>query len=190
MSETPTPQEVQELVRKLAESFACVTEEDQHPDCGEVIRQAAAALSAYQQEVETLRERVAPLDEGPVCLLADYQAMRDRAEAAEAEVERLTKERDEALSLLAQERYLRRKDVEWWQGIADAHMAGMRHQQERAEQAERAAAAARRAAFAEAAQYIRDLSVAAGRDTPDMQALADLVERLAAQAVPPGATED
>jgi hypothetical protein len=52
---TPTPQEVQELVRKLAESFACVTEEDQHPDCGEIIRKAAVALSALQQEVARLR---------------------------------------------------------------------------------------------------------------------------------------
>jgi chromosome segregation ATPase len=155
MTPTPTPQEVQDLIAKV-KALPAADANGHH-----TLRAAAAALSAYQQEVETLRERVAPLDEGPVCLLADYQAMRDRAEAAEAEVERLTKERDD------------------WK-LATDQFQGMWSD------AEARAADAKRAAFAEAAQYIRDLSVAAGRDTPDMQALADLVERLAAQAVPPG----
>jgi hypothetical protein len=84
-------------------------------------------------------------------------------------VERLTKERDRAIRLVQSMDESSRQQDEHAQMMAEAR-----------------AAVAKRAAFAEAAQYIRDLSVAAGRDTPDMQALADLVERLAAQAVPPG----
>jgi hypothetical protein len=100
------------------------------------------------------------------CDLCGYQS--ELAEAL-AEVERLTKERDRAIRLVQSMDESSRQQDEHAQMMAEAR-----------------AAVAKRAAFAEAAQYIRDLSVAAGRDTPDMQALADLVERLAAQAVPPG----
>jgi hypothetical protein len=173
---TPTPQEVltdlrRFIVGEYGDAATCERMGPAKPpadgrDCdhcgyplhmhedAELLKRAATALSAYQQRVQALEQE----RDGLVAVGRNYADLRD---AAEAEVERLTKERDEYRA-----------------GNVEIH--AMLHD------AEESAAAARRAAFAEAAQYIRDLSAAAGRDTPDMQALADLVERLAAQAVPPG----
>jgi hypothetical protein len=198
-SRPPTPQEVQRYDFGDADAFgrgeyvayadhaaalaAYQREVDAQRNLAEVYGNAVAEwrpivteqVPALQQEVERLRARVAPLDEGPVCLLSDYQAMREHAEAAEARARELEQERD-------RETDLRR--------AAERHNTELRAALSERPFPDEIEAEARRAAFAEAAQYIRDLSVAAGRDTPDMQALADLVERLAAQAVPPGATED
>jgi hypothetical protein len=174
MSETPTPQEVQDLIAKV-KALPAAGASGHH-----TLRAAAAALSAYQQEVERLtKERDEALlpAEGRCsaghrpslqydltecggekgCVACD----RDAAEARVRELEQIVADRDD------------------WK-LATDQFHGMWSD------AEARAADAKRAAFAEAAQYIRDLSVAAGRDTPDMQALADLIERLAAQAVPPG----
>jgi predicted nucleic acid-binding Zn-ribbon protein len=159
MTPTPTPQEVQELIAKV-KALPAADANGHH-----TLRAAAAALSAYQQEVETLRERVAPLDEGPVCLLADYQAMRDRAEAAEAEVERLTKERDD------------------WK-LATDQFHGMWSD------AEARAADAKRAAFAEAAQDAKAHAGNYADDSREARTLRSFARWLAAQAVPPGATEE
>jgi hypothetical protein len=58
MTPTPTPQEVQDLIAKV-KALPAADANGHH-----TLRAAAAALSAYQQEVETLRERVAPWTRG------------------------------------------------------------------------------------------------------------------------------
>jgi hypothetical protein len=125
-------------------------------------RDAAEARVRELEQIVADRDKALALRNAEVnTWMRDAFDAQDRVTALMAEVERLTKERDD------------------WK-LATDQFHGMWSD------AEARAADAKRAAFAEAAQYIRDLSVAAGRDTPDMQALADLIERLAAQAVPPG----
>jgi hypothetical protein len=146
----PTPQEVHNLIARLR----------RNPEFIGNIEEAAAALSAYQQEVATLRERVRWFESsGGVAVHTRVFQEMARAEQAEARVRELEQERDKLRQMLD-------------------------------ESLDAVVAEARQSAFAEAAQYVRDLSAAAGRDTSDMRALAGLVERLAAQAVPPGATEE
>jgi chromosome segregation ATPase len=166
---TPTPQEVQELIAKV-KALPAADANGHH-----TLRAAAAALSAYQQEVEQLRGDASRARELSRALDAEEQ----RANALEHEVERLTKERDD------------------WK-LATDQFQGMWSD------AEARAAVAKRAAFVEAAQAakataetIRNL---AGRFAANdgmfelakvrAEALDSFADYLTAQAVPPGATED
>jgi chromosome segregation ATPase len=169
----PTPQEVHNLIARLR----------RNPEFIGNIEEAAAALSAYQQEVATLRERVAPLDEGPVCLLADYQAMRERAEAAEARVRELEQERDnwrENYDKATHESDAR-AETAYDRGFTDAH-EGLSHRQ---------IASIRQSAFAEAAQdawgwRCEDKSC----EHDDCDTADKIANALLAKATPPIPTEE
>jgi hypothetical protein len=176
----PTPQEVQRLIDNWP--IACRSSGGDTLAMRRAGDALVAALSAYQQEVERLRERVAPLDEGPVCLLADYKAMRDRAEAAEARV-----------------RELEQRDNDWLiergvQGaLADASTTTPIPPMGASPDAYRIAilgvvAEARRSAFAEAAQMVASLG-AQSEDAYVRDALQNCAVVLA-KATPPIHTEE
>jgi hypothetical protein len=173
----PTPQEVQRLIADLRPlSLGNI-------NTGGIVEQAAAALSAYQQEVATLRERVAPLDEGPVCLLADYQAMRDRAEAAEARVRELEQERDAFWQMVTagwdieDRAYFESKARAMGYGSPEAMAA--HHVWKRDPRVEQA----RHSAFAEAMQMALQEPITRHRSDTPRRMRAAIAKKLAANAV-------
>jgi chromosome segregation ATPase len=204
----PTPQEVQELLTEMQKEAAVIARLG-IKGWGNLLTNAADALSAYQREVATLRERVAPLDEGPVCLLADYQAMRERAEAAEQEVERLTGRADmlsaahtlahtankELLAQLnaaeARVRELEQDNATLTKAIAmrNAEVSTwMRDAFDAQDRVTDAQAEARQSAFAEAAQMVASLG-AQSEDAYVRDALQNCAVVLA-KATPPIHTEE
>jgi hypothetical protein len=153
----PTPQEVHNLIARLR----------RNPEFIGNIEEAAAALSAYQQEVATLRERVRWFESsGGVAVHTRVFQEIARAEAAEARVRELGDENQRLIM----------------------HLRELAEKPQSVRQAEQTA---RQSAFAEAAQMARDLAGRV-RGRADMRAallvLADQIED--AQAVPPGASEE
>jgi hypothetical protein len=82
----PTPQEVQQLVERMQQWLADFNSYRPSDTAEPIIREAAAALSAYQQEVERLTQPV---------INSEWEQLTARAEAAEARVRELEQERDE-----------------------------------------------------------------------------------------------
>jgi hypothetical protein len=217
MSETPTPQEVQDLIAKV-KALPAAGASGHH-----TLRAAAAALSAYQQEVERLtKERDEALlpAEGRCsaghrpslqydltecggekgCVACD----RDAAEARVRELEQIVADRDKALALRNAEVNTWMRDAFDAQDRVTALMAEVeRLTKERDDwklatdqfhgmwsDAEARAADAKRAAFAEAAQDAKAHAGNYADDSREARTLRSFARWLAAQAVPPGATEE
>jgi hypothetical protein len=169
----PTPQEVHNLIARLR----------RNPEFIGNIEEAAAALSAYQQEVERLRERVRWFESsgGVAVHTRVFQEIAKR-EAAEARVRELEQERDAFWQMVTagwdieDRAYFESKAKAMGYGSPEAMAA--HHVWKRDPRVEQA----RQSAFAEAAHEVRLEMSAYTRVHPSSQRLEALAARLLAKA--------